>query len=374
MASLARDPVENWWRSIDRVLVVVVVALLASGAVLSFVSSPQMATRHGLDAFHFAMRHGAHAVLALLLMLAASTLGEREVRRFGLILFVLAFIALALLPWFGSGFGKGSIRWYSLGGFSFQPSEFMKLGLALTISWFLVGSYQESGPPGKTIALVLSLLVVALLALQPDFGQALLVMGAWGVAYSLAGANPLLLLAVLLGAAGMAWAAYTFHPYVRDRVDGFRTGDVSDFSQVGMVEGALEDGGLFGRGFDAGGFSGAIPDAHSDFVVAVAVREFGLVASFALLLVFAVLALRVAWRVRRLTSPYAQLAGAGIAALISLQALVHFGVNLQLLPPTGMTLPFVSYGGSSLIASGITMGVLLALTRDRQTRARRKRT
>ena len=319
--------------------------------------------KHGLASFHFALRHGAHALLALIFMAATSLLTERGVRRCGILFFAVALLAMALLPWFGTDFGKGSIRWYSLGFMSLQPSEFMKIGFILTIAWFLSGTVSEPAPPGKTISFAIALLVAGLLAVQPDFGQAALIMAVWGVAYLLAGANLLLVLLLALIVTGVASFAYQFHPYVASRIDVFLSGNTPAFSQLALVDRSIERGGLFGRGFGVEGLNTRIPDAHGDFVIAVATEEFGLVACFVLLALFALFAARVAWRLNTVSSPFAQFAIAGIAAQISLQALVHFGVNLRLLPATGMTLPFVSYGGSSLLAAGITVGVLLALTR-----------
>lgn len=356
---------EGWWRPPDRALLVTAALLLTAGMVLAAVASPHMAARHGLDSHYFALRHLLHVAVAAGVMLAVSQLGEREVRRLGVLVLLVSALAMALLPWFGTDFGKGSVRWFSLGPVSVQPSEFAKAGAVLTMAWFLSSAGKETGVPGKSLAFGTALGVVALLAVQPDIGQAALVILVWGIVYLLAGASPLMLISLAAFAALGGLLAYQFLSHVRYRVDVFLSGSEPAHSQLDKVDQALAQGGLLGRLMASDEARIRIPDGHSDFVVASITAEFGLIACLLLLLAFAVVAARSAWRVRSLRSRYSKLAAAGLSALIVLQALLHFGVNLRLLPTTGMTLPLVSYGGSSLLAAGFSMGAILALTRSR---------
>ena len=365
-----------WWRQVDQPLVLVASALFALGLVISFSASPPLAVRNGLGEFHFVLRQSLYAALAIAVMLVLSMAPTRVIRRGGLLFAIAALVALLLLPVLGTDFGKGSIRWYSFGYFSVQPSELLKVGFVVAIAWFLSGALIKRGPPGKTFAFALTAAIAGVLMLQKDYGQAILFLGTWGVVYFLAGANLAVigLLGVLgpLGVVGL----YFLSPHVASRIDPFLSGVTDPYSQTDHVERALQAGGLFGQ-VGAGGASQALPDAHSDFVLAATVAEFGLVPAGCLLTLFVVLCLRAAWLIRHTEDRFAQLAGASVIVLLALQTAIHFGVNLRVLPVKGMTLPFISYGGSSLLATGLAMGVLLALTRKslqprRKAAARRR--
>ncbi len=361
----------GWWRPPDRMLLLTAAVLLVAGMVLAAVVSPHMAARTGLDSHYYALRHLIHVAIAAGVMLIVSQMGERTVRRLGVVVLAGSALAMVLLFWLGTDFGKGSTRWLSLGPVSVQPSEFAKAGVVLTMAWFLSGSGKESGIPGKTIAFGIAIIVVALLAAQPDVGQAVLIVLIWGVVYLLAGASPLVLASLAASASLCGLLAYQFLSHVRYRVDMFLSGSEPAHSQLDKVDQALAQGGLLGRLMVSDEVRIRIPDGHSDFVVASITAEFGLVACVLLLLAFAVIAARSAWRIRGLQSLYAKLAVAGLSAQLVLQALLHFGVNLRLLPATGMTLPLVSYGGSSLLAAGFSMGAILALSRGGDGKASR---
>ena len=301
--------------------------------------------------------------VALAVTYAVSMLSERFIRRAGVVLFVIALASLALLPMFGTDYGKGSFRWYSLGFFSLQPSEFVKTTLAITIAWFLAGAAQRDGPPGAAIAAGISILVAGILVVQPDFGQAFLVLGIWAVMYFLAGASLVVVVAIAAGGVSVAVLAYYLSGHAGERIAEFLKGAPERFTQGQYVDRAISGAGWFGNGVNDGRVASHLPEAHSDYIVAAAADEYGLLACAAIFSLYALIGLRVAWRLRESRSLFARLACAGITVQLVLQSLVHYGVNLRVLPAKGIALPFVSYGGSSMLAAGLAMGVLLALTR-----------
>ena len=292
-------------------------------------------------------------------------LSPGAVRRAGVIGFVAAFVALALLPVFGTDFGKGAVRWYSLGFGSFQPSEFLKPGFVIVAAWLIAASGEINGPPGRLYSFLLAATIVLLLAFQPDFGQACLILFAWGMMYFVAGA-PMLLLSVVVALAGAGGImAYGASDHFARRIDGFLSADIDPRTQIGYATNAIQEGGFLGVGVGEGQVKWSLPDAHTDFIIAVAAEEYGLVLVLVVIALFSVIALRSLGRLMRERDPFTRLAGTGLACIFAVQALINMGVAVRLLPAKGMTLPFVSYGGSSIIASGIAVGMLLSLTRAR---------
>jgi cell division protein FtsW len=269
------------------------------------------------------------------------------------------------LPLFGTDFGKGAVRWYSLGFASFQPSEFLKPGFVIMTAWLMAASQDVAGPPGRFYSFVLTMIITAFLALQPDFGQACLVLFAWGVMYFVGGA-PFLLLTVIGGmvVAGGIFA-YDASEHFARRIDGFLAAEIDPRTQIGYATNAIREGRFFGVGVGEGTVKWSLPDAHTDFIIAVAAEEFGLVLVLLIIALFATVTVRALYRLMAERDLFMRLAGTGLACVFGVQALINMGVAVRLLPAKGMTLPFVSYGGSSVIASGIAMGMLLALTRTR---------
>jgi len=287
------------------------------------------------------------------------------VRRLAVLGFLGAFVALALLPALGTDFGKGAVRWYSLGFASVQPSEFMKPVFIVVAAWMLAASQQINGPPGKAWSALLCTVIVAMLVMQPDFGQASLVLFGWGVMYFVAGA-PMLL---LVGMAGMVvlggTVAYSSSEHFARRIDGFLSPEVDPTTQLGYATNAIREGGLFGVGVGEGQVKWSLPDAHTDFIIAVAAEEYGLILVMIVIALYTLIVVRSLLRLMRERDPFIRLAGTGLACIFGVQAMINMGVAVRLLPAKGMTLPFVSYGGSSLIAGGIAVGMLLAFTRTR---------
>ncbi len=360
------DPIlPRWWRTIDKWSISAILLLFAIGLLLGLAASPPLAERNGLAPFHYVERQVVFGVIAFTVMFATTMMSPQMVRRLAVIGFFLAFAALAMLPALGTDFGKGAVRWYSLGFASLQPSEFLKPVFVITVAWLMAASQEIGGPPGKSMSLALTLVIVAFLAMQPDFGQAALVLFGWGVMYFLAGAPYIL----IMGIAGVVvlggMIAYENSEHFARRIDGFLTPEVEPTTQLGYATNAIREGGFFGVGVGEGQVKWSLPDAHTDFIIAVAAEEYGLILVLVIIALYAVVVVRSFMRLLAERDTFIRLAGTGLAAMLGVQALINMGVAVRLLPAKGMTLPFVSYGGSSLIATGLAAGMLLAFTRTR---------
>ncbi len=355
----------KWWRTIDRWTMSCVLILFVIGLLLGLASSPPLAGRNGFDPFHYVERQALFGGLALVAMLLTSMMSPILVRRLAVLGFLGAFVALAFLPVFGTDFGKGAVRWYSLGFASLQPSEFLKPGFVVVAAWLLAASQEINGPPGRLWSFALCMAIVAMLVMQPDFGQACLILFGWGVMYFVAGA-PMLLLVSMAGAVVLGGMfAYANSEHFARRIDGFLNQDLDPTTQLGYATNAIREGGLFGVGVGEGQVKWSLPDAHTDFIIAVAAEEYGLILVLIIIALYSLIVVRSLMRLMRERDMFIRLAGTGLACMFGVQAMINMGVAVRLLPAKGMTLPFVSYGGSSLIAGGIAVGMLLAFTRSR---------
>ena len=365
MSRPAGTVLDNWWHAIDKWALGAVMVLFAVGMVLGLAASPPLAEKNDLWTYHYVVRHTVFAIMALCGILFLSMTSRLAIRRGGLVLFIIAFAATAALPWLGTDFGKGATRWYSLGFISLQPSEFLKPGFALAAAWLMAGAMERGGPPGRVISGAFAVMIAILLALQPDFGQAMLVLSVWASMLFISGAPVLLLVgfAVCVGAGGTL--AYMNSEHVARRIDGYLAEGVDPHSQLAYAQAAIREGGFFGAGAAQGQVKWALPDAHTDFIIAVAAEEFGLLLTICIIGLYLFITLRALGRLLDERDHFIRLAGTGLAVMFGLQAFVNFAVAIRLLPAKGMTLPFISYGGSSMIAGAIVMGVLLALTRSR---------
>lgn len=362
----AGDPIlPRWWRTVDKWTVSAILLLFGVGLLLGLAASPPLAERNGLDPFYYVNRQIFFGALSLVAMFATSILSPTLLRRAGVIGFLAAFAGLLLLPVFGTDFGKGAIRWFSFGFATVQPSEFLKPGFVILSAWLLAAGQDPNGPPGKTLSLVTAFTVVGILALQPDFGQAALILFAWGVMYFVAGAPMLLLLSILGVVTFGGTIAYEESEHFARRIDGFLSAEIDPRTQIGYATNAIQQGGFFGVGVGEGEVKWSLPDAHTDFIIAVAAEEYGLILVICIIMLFALVTVRSLFRLMKERDPFIRLAGTGLACTFGVQAMINMGVAVRLLPAKGMTLPFVSYGGSSLIASGILVGALLAMTRTR---------
>ena len=359
-----RSMVARWWWTIDRWNMSALFILMVFGAILILAASPPVAERIGVDAFHFAERQFLFLVPAVAVLVSLSLLDPAQVRRAGLALMIVS-VALLVVTLLVAARTKGAQRWIPLGVFSLQASEFAKPALAITTAWLLATGRHVPGFPGILLSCALTAIVAGLLVLQPDFGTTFIVLAVWGSQLFLGGLPFLVVAAVAVAAVLGLFIGYQQFDYVRDRINGFFDPESVDTYQIEMSLRSFQSGGLKGRGPGEGVIKDHLPDAHSDFIFAVGGEEFGLIACLVLVSLYAFVALRGFVRLRDERDLFVLLAVAGLVIQFAVQAVVNMGVALRLLPTTGMTLPFVSYGGSSLIAMAIGMGLMLALTRRR---------
>lgn len=357
-----RSIVTEWWFTVDRMLLAAILLLAGSGLVLSLAASPAVALKKGLHAFHFVERHAAFSVIGIGIMLAVSMMQARMIRRLSLIVFLVALALMVSVLIFGDEI-NGARRWLRLGGFSLQPSEFAKPAFIVLSAWAFSETQKQIDMPARSIAVGLLLVLVALLLMQPDVGQTFLAGAIWATLFVLSG-QPLVWAGVFaaIGILGLA-GAYMTLDYVRLRVDRFLASGGDEYSQTARALQSFVEGGFFGRGPGEGTIKTALPDAHTDFIFAVIAEEYGAVACLALVAMFAIIVLRAYFRTFTEPDPFARLAVSGLSLLFGLQAAINMGVNVGLLPAKGMTLPFISAGGSSLVSTFFTMGIILALTR-----------
>jgi cell division protein FtsW len=363
MSRLDKSPIATWWWTIDRWFLAAFLSLMGLGIVLSFAASPAVAERIGLGSFHFATRQIIFMIPALIAMLSVSFLSPRQVRRLAIVMLGVSLVLMVAVLYIGVEV-KGARRWVSMLGVSIQPSEFMKPAFVIVCAWLFSEHTRRPDIPGNLFAMILLGLVIALLVAQPDFGQTLLVLGTWGVMFFMAGMPWFWI--IVLGGAGVVGgvAAYSLFPHVAGRIDRFMTGEGDTF-QVDMGRDAVIHGGWFGVGPGEGTVKRVIPDSHADFVFAVAGEEFGIILCFIIMSIFAFIVLRGLNTALKEHDDFTRYGVAGLVVVFGFQSVINMGVNLQLMPAKGMTLPFISYGGSSLIAIAISMGMVLALTRKK---------
>jgi cell division protein FtsW len=353
-----------WWWTIDKLMLAALATLMLAGIVLSLAASPPVAARLGLDPFYFVNRHVMFLAPALLVLIATSFLPLRQIRRLALVVFAVSLVLVALTLWYGAEV-KGARRWITLLGISVQPSEFLKPAFVILISWLFGESVRRPEMPANTAALALLLMVLSLLVLQPDFGQAMLIALVWGALFFMAGMR----IVWVVGLAGTALVglagAYATVPHVASRIQRFLDKGSGDTFQVDTAVESFVRGGWFGRGPGEGTVKRILPDSHADYPFAVAAEEFGIVLCLVLVALFAFIVIRALRHALRDEDPFTRFAMAGLAMLFGLQSAINMAVNLHLIPAKGMTLPFISYGGSSMISLAYGMGMLLALTRER---------
>ncbi|GAB3449925.1 FtsW/RodA/SpoVE family cell cycle protein [Insolitispirillum peregrinum] len=358
----------RWWWTVDRWLLATVFLLVIVGMILLMAAGPAAADRIHADPFMFVRKQFFTMPFALALMLGVSMLSPLAVRKVGLIGFAITLLLLVVAPALGSEI-KGSTRWLYIGGVSIQPSEFAKPCFAVVSGWVFSARHTSPGFPGYRIAVVLWLTLVGLLIIQPDLGQSMLVTAMWAAQFFLAGLHlfwvALLVAITLCGAVG----AYFILPHVQKRVDSFLNPEGADTYQIQKAMQAFRDGGLFGRGPGEGTVKAALPDSHTDFIFAVAGEEFGMLVCLLVVGLFAFLVIRGMSRVMQENNLFVIIATGGLLVQFGTQAMVNMASSLHLMPTKGMTLPFISYGGSSIMGLGLGMGFILALTRKRWSSA-----
>jgi cell division protein FtsW len=359
-----RGALARWWFTIDLPLLSSVLLLMAIGVLISMAASPPVAERIGLESFHFFKSQLFYLFFAVIGLVVISFLDVLWIKRVAFLTFAGSlFLMLAALK-FGPEI-KGAHRWINLGPIGIQPSEFAKPAFVMFAAWFLADHTRRPDMPGQFIAFGAAGLFLGLLVLEPDFGQTALVtltFGAMLLVYGISWLYVFGLGALTVAAMG---ASYALVPHVASRIDRFLNPDKGDTFQVDMAIEAFNNGGLMGAGPGGGVAKMVLPDAHTDFAFAVVGEEFGLIACLALMLLFFFIIMRVLKRAKSETEAFSALAMTGLVTIFGFQACINMGVNVSLLPAKGMTLPFISYGGSSLLGTALAMGFILALARRR---------
>jgi cell division protein FtsW len=352
----------HWWFEVDKWLIVAIMALIGVGVLLSFAASTPVANRLGLTSYYFITRQLIFIGLAVVVMFGVSIMSERGVRRLATIGLPI-FMLLVLLTIFVGPEIKGATRWLRVAGFTLQPSEFLKPCLIVFSAWMLAERFKNPLFPGGKISIVAFILSAALLVVQPDIGQTVLISIVFIIQLVLAGL-PLIWIWGL-GLAGIVGGltAYFTIPHVTNRINAFLDPASADTFQTDTALNAFRAGGLVGRGPGEGAVKKVLPDAHTDFVFAVAGEEFGAIFTIAIILGFGIVVVRSLTKLLDEQNPFVIYAVGGLMSMFGLQAFINMGVNLAIIPNKGMTLPFISYGGSSLLALAISMGMVLALTR-----------
>ena len=354
----------KWWWTIDHWTLAAVALLIGFGVMMTMAASPPVADRLGYESFHFVRRQLVYLPIALVFLIGASLMSPLGIQRFAIGFFVISLVLLVATFFFGTEI-KGAQRWITISGVSLQPSEFIKPTFAIITAWLFAMKSKTGKNIGQTTAVVLYGLVVSFLLLQPDFGMTVVVSAVWFTQFFLAGL-PLVWVAgfIALGIAG-AVCSYFFLPHVASRVDRFIDPASGDSYQVTRSMEAFMNGGVLGRGPGEGSVKTVLPDAHTDFIFAVAAEEFGMIACLIVIGLFAFVVLRGFTRIIKETNFFILLSVTGLIVQFGLQALVNMASTLHLMPTKGMTLPFISYGGSSLVSIALCIGMVLALTRRR---------
>lgn len=359
-----RSRLAEWWFTVDHVLLYAILIVVAAGLVLSIAASPAVALKKGLTQYYFVERHVFFSLAGIVIMLAVSLLEPATVRRLAIVVLAAAMVGLVAVYFLGEEI-NGARRWLSIEGHSIQPSEFAKPAFVVVSAWLLAESRRRPDMPAWTLAMALFAIFASLLVVQPDVGQTMLVTLVWMTMLFVSGVA--LTGAAFVAAAGAVglYAAYVYFPHVAHRIDRFVNPQTGDFSQGDRAIRSFIEGGFFGRGPGEGTIKTSLPDAHTDYIFAVVAEEYGALACLVLLLLFAFVVLRALRHAESEPDTSTRLGIVGLALMFGFQALINMGVNTGLLPAKGMTLPFLSAGGSSMLAISLTLGMLLALTRRR---------
>ncbi|MBV9460725.1 MAG: putative lipid II flippase FtsW [Bradyrhizobium sp.] len=359
-----RNPLSDWWWTVDRPLLGAIIALMLSGIVLSLAASPAVAVRIGLDPFHFFNHHVMFLLPSFIVLIGVSFLSPKQIRRSALIVFAISIILIVATLLIGPEV-KGSRRWITLLGLNVQASESAKPAFVVVAAWLFSESTRKPEMPATSMAVVLLLMFVALLVMEPDFGQTMLTLMVWGALFFIAGMRMVWVFGLAGAASAGLFLAYLLVPHVAGRIQRFMNPASGDTFQVDTAMEAFSNGGWFGLGPGEGIAKRSLPDSHTDFVFAVAAEEFGIVLCLALLALFAFVVIRALSRAYANEDMFARFAASGLAIMFGVQAAINMAVNLQLIPAKGMTLPFISYGGSSIVSLAYGVGMMLALTRLR---------
>lgn len=360
-----RSPIFEWWRSVDQLTLSLLVCLIAAGLILSMGASPAASMRlEYSNPFNFLYKHAFFAVLGLGSAIVISIMGPTFARRLGLVALVSSIILMAALPVIGYEV-KGATRWFRMGPFGLQPSEFAKPAFIVFAAWMFAMKKRDPKLPAVGIVFATYVLLIIMLIQQPDFGQSFLLTLSFAAVFFFAGVS-LGWVFIMMGLSVFgAVAAYFALPHVQDRVTRFLNPESSDTYQTDKALEAIANGGLLGRGPGEGTVKHSVPDIHTDFIFAATVEEFGFLISLVLIAMLSGFVLRSFRNALKLNDYFSQLAVAGLSTMVGMQIVINLFVNLNMAPPKGMTLPFISYGGSSMLALCFTAGLILAFTRHR---------
>jgi cell division protein FtsW len=363
-SSNLRDIGKKWIVSVDSVSLFVVACLISIGTWISIASTPSVAMKLGLKPFHFVKQHMVVLLVSVPIMIFVSFLQIRNIRKLSAIGYI-GCLCLVILTLVVGAEIKGARRWLNLFGFSMQPSEFFKPILAVTNAWLISEQYRDRKFPGISLSGVSVLIIVPLLLLQPDVGMTVIIILSWIGQLFISGLSTMMLSGLIITAIAAFSGLYFTIPHVADRIDKFLTGnsDNADIYQVQKSLEAFKSGGLFGKGPGEGVIKNTVPDSHSDFVFSVIAEEFGFIVCFVIMSLFAILIIRSMVRVTASSSIFSICAVFGLVLQIGIQVLINTATSLDLIPTKGMTMPFISYGGSSYLSSAISIGILLSITK-----------
>ena len=357
------SPLAEWWRSVDHVLLGLLICLIGAGLVLSLAASPAAVARIGYsDPFYFFYRQLFFAALGFGGAITLSFFKPANARRIGILALAGCFVLLLGVE-MGGHTVKGATRWIRIGSFGLQPSEFAKPAFIVFAAWMFASAKRDPGVPSVLIVFATYLALIAFLIRQPDFGQSFLLTLCFAAVFFFAGLSLGWLVALMGISLVGGVAAYVSLGHVRSRLDRFLNPEGADTYQTDKALEAIGQGHLWGRGPGEGAVKYQLPDGHTDFIFAVMVEEFGFLIALVLIGMLAAFVLRGFRLAAKLNDYFAQLAVAGIATMIGMQAVINLYVNLNMAPPKGMTLPFISYGGSSMLALCFAAGLILAFTR-----------
>ncbi|MDD4555789.1 MAG: putative peptidoglycan glycosyltransferase FtsW [Alphaproteobacteria bacterium] len=358
----SRGIIANWWWTIDKTLLLCLSLLIIIGAFLNFTASPAVANRIGFGSYHFIKRQLLFLPIAYLFMTLLSMQRLKTIRRIAIVGYVIA-IVLLLCTIFTGYETKGASRWIKILGFSLQPSEFVKPTFIVVSAWLFDGQLKNKNFPGNIISAILFVFTAFLLIKQPDFGMTIIISLIWGFQLFLSGLS-LTLVSILASVfiVGGVLAYFTLD-HVHTRVQQFLESENNLSFQVKKSLEAFQSGNIFGKGPGEGIVKAHIPDAHTDFIFAVAAEEFGIILCLIIIALFTIIVIRSMYLSMKDNNFFIILAGSGLAASFGLQAFINMASTVHLIPTKGMTLPFISYGGSSLLATALSMGILLAITR-----------
>lgn len=367
MISFARTEqsvLSKWWWSVDRKILLGFFLIIAIGTILVVTSTPMVANRINIPKFYFIKRHLLYLVPTIVLMIYISTLEYKILRRLSMIILIIAWMMMIVTLFCGSEI-KGARRWINLFGISIQPSEFAKPAITVVCAWFFSKQHKDTKFHGNIVASVILLITIAILVLQPDVGMIVVISSVWFSQFFISGLSIFFVIIAAIVACLSVVMAYIFLPHVTARVDRFLDPSVGDHYQINRSLEAFSSGGFFGVGPGEGVIKKYIPDAHADFAFSVLGEEFGFFICFLVLVIFAFIVIRGLNFSLKENSLFVILALAGLIIQFGIQAVINISSALHLIPTKGMTLPFMSYGGSSMLASSITAGMILAFSRQR---------